>query len=222
VIVRTGSAQTCSLFDGVPLTQSTGYLSSLTAAEVGVGTAACPWLVDAPAGQRVNLTLYPFLPAASVDDGGCRGVAAGWTVVVADGNITLEVPACLATAPPAPDGRLVYSSHSSTLRIHLEHVRGPFDVGLAEHTLGHILIRYQGLTSNPFVTVIRCCDHNYWWRHLVNAYEAEAGMVLFAGKTVWSMPERLRSFMTRRYINPRYLCLYLYLYCRINHPQYYQ
>lgn len=34
----------------------TGYLSSLTAAETGVGTAGCPWLVDAPAGMlRVDL-----------------------------------------------------------------------------------------------------------------------------------------------------------------------
>ena len=31
------------------------------------------------------------------------------------------------------------------------------------------------------------CDHNQ--HHLVNAYEVEAGM--FAGKTVWSMHERL-------------------------------
>jgi len=144
VVVRTGSAQTCSLFDGVPLTQSTGYLSSMTAAEVGVGTAACPWLVNAPAGQRVNLTLFAFLPSASVDDDGCHGAAAGWTVVVVDGNITLEVPACLVTAQPASEGRLIYSSHGSKLRTHLEHVRGPFDVGFTQHTIGHILIRYQG------------------------------------------------------------------------------
>jgi len=43
----------------------------------------------------------------------------------------------------------------------------------------------------------------------VNAYEVKAGMVLFAGKTVWSMPERLRGFTTKHYINPRYLYLYL-------------
>jgi len=148
VPVRTGSAQTCSLFDGVPVTQSTGYLSSVTAAEVGVGTARCPWLVDAPVGQRINLTLFAFLPAASVDDAGCRGAAAGWTVVVVDGNITLEVPACPATAgKPASDGRLVYSSHGSKLRVHLEHIRGTFDVGLTELTMGHLLIRYQGLTA---------------------------------------------------------------------------
>jgi len=29
-------------------------------------------------------------------------------------------------------------------------------------------------------------------RHLVNAYEVEAGIGVIAGKTVWSMPERLR------------------------------
>ena len=29
-----------------------------------------------------------------------------------------------------------------------------------------------------------------WWLHLVNAHEGKTGMVLFAGKTVWSMPER--------------------------------
>jgi len=26
------------------------------------------------------------------------------------------------------------------------------------------------------------CDHNQWWHHLVNAYELEAGMMMFAGK----------------------------------------
>jgi len=28
------------------------------------------------------------------------------------------------------------------------------------------------------------CDNNQWQRHLVNDNEVEAGMVLFAGKTV--------------------------------------
>jgi len=39
------------------------------------------------------------------------------------------------------------------------------------------------------------CDHNQWWSDLVNAYEVEAGMVLFAGKTViraW-VPERFHD-----------------------------
>ena len=48
---------------------------------------------------------------------------------------------------------------------------------------------------------------NQCWRQLVNAsrYEVEADMVFFASKAVRSVPERLRGFATRRYINPRYL-----------------
>jgi len=33
--------------------------------------------------------------------------------------------------------------------------------------------------------------HNWWWHFLMSSYEIEAGMVLFAGRTVWSMPECL-------------------------------
>ena len=37
----------------------------------------------------------------------------------------------------------------------------------------------------------------------MNTYKVEAGMVLFVGKTVWSMPKHLRDFRTKRCINPR-------------------
>ena len=40
-------------------------------------------------------------------------------------------------------------------------------------------------------------------RHLVNAYEVKAGIGVIAGKTVWSMPERLECevLQKERYIN---------------------
>ena len=41
-------------------------------------------------------------------------------------------------------------------------------------------------------------------RHLVNAYEVEAGIGIIAGNTVWSMPERLECvelLQKARYIN---------------------
>jgi len=40
-------------------------------------------------------------------------------------------------------------------------------------------------------------------RHLVNAYEVEAGIGAIAGNTVWSMPERLECEVLQkgRYIN---------------------
>ena len=43
--------------------------------------------------------------------------------------------------------------------------------------------------------------HIQWRRHLVNAYEEQAGMVYLAGKTVWSMSER---FETKRCIKTLY------------------
>ena len=40
-------------------------------------------------------------------------------------------------------------------------------------------------------------------RHLVNAYEVEAGIGVIAGNTVWSMPERLECEVLQkaRYVN---------------------
>jgi len=40
-------------------------------------------------------------------------------------------------------------------------------------------------------------------RHLVNAYDVKAGICVIAGKTVWSMPERLECDVLHkvRYIN---------------------
>ena len=52
-----------------------------------------------------------------------RCVGGQRSLIVVDGNITLELPACLATEQPgSSDGRHVYSSHGSRLRVHLEHV----------------------------------------------------------------------------------------------------
>jgi len=42
---------------------------------------------------------------------------------------------------------------------------------------------------------------------MVNAYEIEASMMLFAGKTVWCMPERFRAFTTRHYTSQHNLTL---------------
>ena len=51
-------------------------------------------------------------------------------------------------------------------------------------------------------------------RHLVNAYEVEAGIGVIAGNTVWSMPERLECEVLQkaRYRAYKYTYLYLYLY----------
>ena len=49
-------------------------------------------------------------------------------------------------------------------------------------------------------------------RHLVNAYEVEAGIGAIAGKTVWSMPERLECEVLQiaRYTNTLTFIFYLW------------
>jgi len=51
-------------------------------------------------------------------------------------------------------------------------------------------------------------------RHLVNAYEVEAGIGVIAGNTVWSMPKRLECEVLQkaRYINTLSLLPFYVLY----------
>jgi len=48
------------------------------------------------------------------------------------------------------------------------------------------------------------CPLSQWRRHLVNAYEVKAGIGAIAGKTVWSMAERLECEILQKqpYLNP--------------------
>ena len=41
---------------------------------------------------------------------------------------------------------------------------------------------------------------SYGWRYLVNAYEWKAQYGVFAGKTVWYMPERFEIYIPVVYI----------------------
>ena len=52
-------------------------------------------------------------------------------------------------------------------------------------------------------------------RHLVNAYEVEAGIGVIAGNTVWSMPERLECEVLQkaRYINTLTFTFTMYYHC---------
>lgn len=50
----------CQTYKPLPITESSGYLSSSITEGSGLGTSFCPWVIKAPKGQRVNLTLYDF------------------------------------------------------------------------------------------------------------------------------------------------------------------
>lgn len=44
----------------IRITDREGYISSLSAVRDRVGSSVCPWFIEAPPGQRINLTLYDF------------------------------------------------------------------------------------------------------------------------------------------------------------------
>jgi len=46
----------------IVVSNTSGYLASLTAAETGCGTSDAPWLVRVMPGQRINVTLFDFSP----------------------------------------------------------------------------------------------------------------------------------------------------------------
>jgi len=63
---------------------SSGFLANIVMEEHGFGSARCPWLVTAPHGQRINITLYDF-GLAGRHDGAVGGPAANVNSGTSDG-----------------------------------------------------------------------------------------------------------------------------------------
>ena len=106
----------------------TGFLAGLTLTETGVGTSNCPWVVRAPAGRRVNLTLFNFASGAvATADGlsrrrpglaaGTGGCPLGTGLVVFDGNRTTAVPLCNGDGTRR---KRVYTSEGPVLRLFVQ------------------------------------------------------------------------------------------------------
>ena len=110
----------CEPSVGHETTAETGFLAGLTVTETRVGTSDCPWVVRAPAGRRVNLTLFNFAAGAgvatSVHELSRRrsdGCPVGTGLVVFDGNRTTAVPLC---SKDAARQKRVYSSQGPVLK----------------------------------------------------------------------------------------------------------
>jgi len=52
----------CHAHRPIVISDTSGYLASLTAAETGCGTSDAPWLIEVMPGQRINVTLFDFSP----------------------------------------------------------------------------------------------------------------------------------------------------------------
>jgi hypothetical protein len=138
------------MYNELPLTSTSGYLSSLTVAESStVGTVSCPWKIEAQPGRRINLTLFDFTTSslaiqnAQSETGskqhGLTWCREGWIVVVREHNMTVEIPGCGVISTVSRQ-RLAYSSHSNSISVHLEHRSTLSNTEIDQQ----ILIKYQG------------------------------------------------------------------------------
>jgi hypothetical protein len=66
LVADKGPSLQCSQNPGSSLRrEKDGYLSSLVAKETGLGGPECPWVIQVPAGQRINVTLFDFALSTS-------------------------------------------------------------------------------------------------------------------------------------------------------------
>ena len=60
-VVLTASVHDCHTKHHSLITAQSGYLSSMVATKTSAGTASCPWRIQTPLGQKVNVTLLNFV-----------------------------------------------------------------------------------------------------------------------------------------------------------------
>jgi len=151
----------CDPSVGHETTADTGYLAGLTVTESAVGTSECPWVVQAPRGRRVNLTLFNFAGAITTSaheftlksDLVGPGCPVGTGLVVFDGNRTTAIPLC------NNDGarqKRVYTSEGPVLRLFIQTFTDVAPQSLSKNSVAALqtntlsatsfLIKYQGST----------------------------------------------------------------------------
>ena len=98
VSVTVDPQQRCSQTGHIPVNESQGLLTSLTAQQQGLGTDSCPWVIYAQPGQLVNITLWDFTQGPGSDSPYCRvyasitdlGSRTSKNVVACDGEATVK------------------------------------------------------------------------------------------------------------------------------------
>ncbi|KAI0209181.1 hypothetical protein LSAT2_006151 [Lamellibrachia satsuma] len=127
--VETGDATGCSSNEGILLTRQTGYLASIVARDLHLGTRRCPWVVRVSQWQRVNLTLLDFGVSLTyaTDKNVCRAYAK-----IRENGIATDLPICGGRERE----RAVYLSEGSRIEIRMVHVT-------TEKDPAHFILKYE-------------------------------------------------------------------------------
>lgn len=135
--VQSGSPQFCATQGGFSFdSQTSGFLSSVTAVDTSIGLSQCPWLIEVKKGQRINLTLYSFSTVLDPQMMGRRPSECEWTVVVQEGNLTVQLPGCSLAARE----KVIYTTQGGNVKVHLE-----VSEGIDMSDAANIILKYQGI-----------------------------------------------------------------------------
>ena len=129
-------------------TQMTGFFSSSTAVDSGVGIESCPWTIHVEQGRRVNITLFNFVDRLF----NCED----WNIIIREGNETVEVSVCFGMEEGGPNivdidqgarERVKYTSRGGTIiLIYLASATASGTVFESPHLRSTpLLLRYNGL-----------------------------------------------------------------------------
>lgn len=131
----------------------TSFVTRVGPAELAASSVACPWLVRARSGQRLNLTVH-FAPVAGDDSGAAENSPlCGLMIDVVDGSRTVTLkPPC---GTDRHRQRQTYSSASSELKVYVRstgvatYAAAPADddddVVLSSTSSPGFLLHYHGL-----------------------------------------------------------------------------
>ena len=98
----------CRMSQPILLQSPSGYIASSEVASTGCGSMGCPWTMEVPEGQKINLTLYDF---TLTSDDTCEQYGFG---TIYDGSKQEKITNCLKKRE-----QLFYKSSTNVIKLTL-------------------------------------------------------------------------------------------------------
>ena len=135
--MKTDQHRHCQTYGEIQLKSPSGYLATRITQEYGYGSSTCPWAIQVPTGQVINVTLYNY--GGPIPDPGQEGID------YVDPSVCYEIakvyeddiPRSIMTCGTDVKVRTVYMSQSNSIKI-------SFINPSILTNLGMFLLKYEG------------------------------------------------------------------------------
>ena len=131
VTVESGRGQPCRASSYITLTSPSGVIANVETQDTGRGSVDCPWLITAPSGQRINITLYDFAVQPHR-----TSVCEAYAIIRENDQARNTITVCGETERV----RHIYTSVSNSLQVRIM-------PGIGKEKSKYFLIKYEGTTG---------------------------------------------------------------------------